>query len=366
MHAHRRDNPNLDAAGQGCSSKMGNGSLIAHNRHALEDRRPWGSTNPQIMYGTIYQYWRRDPGQHPAFPGNEANVFPAPGHYPFDPIFSQGTGTYPPGHPGNNTGLPGTANNGGGGGGAAGGATQAKNLSSKFAGLSLGSKSSKPTKQAPPPSIVHAYSGKPYPRLLNFSPFAKIPSISSAAAAAAAQEYKHLAKADKDLVSAFEARWAAWIKVWQRTPALRAADDASVATQTQEFNDLAAMGPAIVPLVVYKLAAEPYNFIGVFLYNALERDRDYRVHPKDLLNSKVFPRHGNLIVEMNAERRAATAAAAQAPVRQAVPQPQHHQQVPVQVQARREQRPVVPQPVVRGQQPVRQVQPQQGGVVRRG
>lgn len=150
MHAHRRDNPNLDAAGQGCSSKMGNGSLIAHNRHALEDRRPWGSTNPQIMYGTIYQYWRRDPGQHPAFPGNEANVFPAPGHYPFDPIFSQGTGTYPPGHPGNNTGLPGTANNGGGGGGAAGGATQAKNLSSKFAGLSLGSKSSKPTKQAPP------------------------------------------------------------------------------------------------------------------------------------------------------------------------------------------------------------------------
>lgn len=139
-----------------------------------------------------------------------------------------------------------------------------------------------------------------------------------------------------------------------------------MATQTQEFNDLAAMGPAIVPLVVYKLAAEPYNFIGVFLYNALERDRDYRVHPKDLLNSKVFPRHGNLIVEMNAERRAATAAAAQAPVRQAVPQPQHHQQVPVQVQARREQRPVVPQPVVRGQQPVRQVQPQQGGVVRRG
>jgi hypothetical protein len=77
MHAHRRDDPSLDDRPHwGCSSKMSQGALIAHNRHALEDKRPWPASQPQIRFGIIYQQWKRDPTSHPSFPGNEGNDFP--------------------------------------------------------------------------------------------------------------------------------------------------------------------------------------------------------------------------------------------------------------------------------------------------
>lgn len=70
QHAHRRDYPDLDypLPGRdhelGCSSKLGDGPLIAHSRLALEDTRPYGYGQPHVLYGSIYQYWRRT-NEHP-------------------------------------------------------------------------------------------------------------------------------------------------------------------------------------------------------------------------------------------------------------------------------------------------------------
>lgn len=83
-HAHRRAYPELDSPpNHGCSSKLSHGPLIAHNRWALEDTRPYGSRDPGILYGSIYQYWRRT-SRHPSFPGYDHNIVPATGHYPDD------------------------------------------------------------------------------------------------------------------------------------------------------------------------------------------------------------------------------------------------------------------------------------------
>lgn len=107
LHAHRRDYPALDEAPSlGCSSKLGNGSLIAHNRGALADDRGHAAGRPQVNYGSIYQTWQRS-SDHPSWPGQEGTTVPAKGHRPDDKIFERGTGAYPPGHPGNDIGLPG-------------------------------------------------------------------------------------------------------------------------------------------------------------------------------------------------------------------------------------------------------------------
>jgi hypothetical protein len=107
MHAHRRDHTTMDAAPNlGCTSKMRNLGLLAHNRHGLEDHRGHAATNSRVEYGSIFQHWRRNPATHPDFPGNEGNPYPPQAHYPDHRIFEMGPGQHPEGHPGNSIGAP--------------------------------------------------------------------------------------------------------------------------------------------------------------------------------------------------------------------------------------------------------------------
>ncbi|KAI0193458.1 hypothetical protein F4808DRAFT_442217 [Astrocystis sublimbata] len=112
-HAHRRDYPQFDSSPHhGCSSKLGFGSFVAHNRSALEDNRSWNSRYPPVGFGTIYQHWKRSP-EHFSFPGKEHNAVEWTGHFPDDPVFELGYGENPPGHQDNLKGVPRslTANN---------------------------------------------------------------------------------------------------------------------------------------------------------------------------------------------------------------------------------------------------------------
>lgn len=52
---------------------------------------------------------------------------------------------------------------------------------------------------------------------------------------------------------------------------------------------------------MYKLT-DPADFLAVTLYNALERDLEYKVDPRDILNYKVLQRQANFTVNMNHKR----------------------------------------------------------------
>jgi hypothetical protein len=74
MHAHRNDNLN---APMGSTSKMREQTLIRHDRHALEDNRPWN----QVAYGQICLHYRKS-SEHPSLPGKEKNASLIPGLLP--------------------------------------------------------------------------------------------------------------------------------------------------------------------------------------------------------------------------------------------------------------------------------------------
>ena len=332
MHAHRRDFPALDAApNRGCSSKLAAGPLVAHNRLALADTRTWAQNgNPQIVYGAIYQWWQRDPGAHPTFAANAAIEYPVPGHHPDDRIYASGYGTYPAGHPGNTIGLPPPAGNNNNTLGATGASlvrrpgssastnssssstTSSHSRNSSQTSVSSGAASRKgvvaaPVKAAPrKPWVLLAASGKSYPNIPLIPPYARIPPASSAAVKAAAAAAGAVNKANAPLVAAFTKAWAAFLAAWaEMSRRSLFCDDASVCTQTPEFRELVGLAGSklvqeVIALVVWKLSTEPRSFVGVFVYNYLQRDKDYLVYAKDLFNYNVLQRHANLVVEMNA------------------------------------------------------------------
>lgn len=192
MHAHRRPYPEFDGPpNRGCSSKLANGPLIAHNRWALGDARPYGSRNPRISYGSIYQHWRRTLN-HPSFPGKEHNLVRPTGHYPNDPIFMSGHGRRPPGHPGNTIGLPGYHN---GNNNLPEPASSA--LSEKWQPLSR--------------------SRRKYAQVPRMRAHDPIPLPSRAAEESAVKGYEKIRKASPKLVTAFENCFYAWQKTWYRS-----------------------------------------------------------------------------------------------------------------------------------------------------
>lgn len=331
MHAHRRDSRSRDEPpSRGCSSKLAAGPLIAHNRYALTDNRNWGNGNPQIVYGAIYEWWERDPNAHPTFAGNAGlgAAYPEPGHYPDDRIYAQGYGTYPPGHPGNTIGLqpPPAGNNVGGGGNnttlvrrpassasssTASSGSHSRNSSNTSTSSGGGAAGKRAAPPRPKPWVFMAASGKVYDNIPLVAPYARVPAASAAAVAWATKEANALnVKANAGFLKDFSAAWSAFVGAWgrhlSRSPFC---DDASVCKQTREFSALLALGPeskarkAVKVLVVHRLATEPKNFVGVYVYNWLERDDDYVVHRRDLFNYNVLQRHANLIVEMNAGRK---------------------------------------------------------------
>jgi hypothetical protein len=137
-----------------------------------------------------------------------------------------------------------------------------------------------------------------YTKIFEMAPYDKIPPAGAASVAAAQKRYAELRAASPKLVADFEAKWASWLRKWATLHTSNAAESMS----TTEFEALVGLGPQIGPLVVHRLSIEPGSFIGTFLYNALETDRDFKVHPDDILNYSVLQRQARLIVDLNSER----------------------------------------------------------------
>lgn len=218
QHAQRRDRPQLDASPhQGCSSKQGDSVLIAHNRRALEDTRPWDSRQPVVTYGSIYQHWRRT-SEHPSFPGKMGNLVPATGNYPNDPIFASGYERAPPGHPGNTVWLPDgyegdsqTQQN----------PKESRRDSKKPGGLFSSLKSGKPREEQRAPKAADPRSrraapapAQKYAQVYAMQPYDPIPLPTRAAQEWAVSNYKSVLKSSPGLVKKFEARFYAWQRSW--------------------------------------------------------------------------------------------------------------------------------------------------------
>ncbi|RMZ83627.1 hypothetical protein DV738_g1135, partial [Chaetothyriales sp. CBS 135597] len=293
-HAHRRFNPQLDAAPHlGCSSKLADSILVAHNRLALQDTRPYRSRNPGVRYGKIYQRWRRT-ADHPSHPGKEGNAILA-AHYPDDPIFQHGYGKLPPGHPDNTIGLPEPPNGNNESGSGKSHSVVAISSQKKPQTTSDPHRTGLMSHTAPETALPGS---SEYARVPNMGPYEAIPPPSQAAQIAAMEAYQKLFRSCPKLVEAFEARFSAWKKTWSSCHSSIARDRCDV----DEFEKLLSMGPKILPLVVHKLL-DRRNFTTVYLYNALEKNKKLRVNPWDVLNFLVLQRQSNLIIDINERRK---------------------------------------------------------------
>ncbi|KAK3935737.1 hypothetical protein QBC46DRAFT_322766 [Diplogelasinospora grovesii] len=122
------------------------------------------------------------------------------------------------------------------------------------------------------------------------NPSDPIPPADPAAVDSVKELYNAIREKFPDAVADFQARWLVWKNV--ACPKYGVSSNAFATCEGPEFDKLVALGPKIVPLVVYKLATD----------NRLEKNRHYLVDPNDLLNYKVLQRQANLIVDMNYER----------------------------------------------------------------
>jgi hypothetical protein len=75
-------------------------------------------------------------------------------------------------------------------------------------------------------------------------------------------------KAPADLRAAFDTAFDAWKSTWF-SGGLAMSSDPRTRAVGKEFDTLIAMGPAILPLVVEKLA-DPENFMALQLYDAIQ------------------------------------------------------------------------------------------------
>ncbi|KFG88008.1 hypothetical protein MANI_014741 [Metarhizium anisopliae] len=113
--------------------------------------------------------------------------------------------------------------------------------------------------------------------------------------------YHTIRKAFPEAVTDFESKWTAWQEVCQGQTSWPSLD---ACTRTDEFEALKRLGPKILPFVVFKLATNAdHNSYGVFLYNTMEKDLEYRGNPDEpLVSDEVLCRHGSQIVELNYKR----------------------------------------------------------------
>ncbi|KAI0013409.1 hypothetical protein F4779DRAFT_563510 [Xylariaceae sp. FL0662B] len=124
----------------------------------------------------------------------------------------------------------------------------------------------------------------------------QISAPSQEAVQSAAKLYSAIQTAFPEAVTDFESKWAAAHVVYHSKTTF-ARDDACI--RTNEFDALKRLGPKIIPFVVFKLARDDagQNSWGVFLYNALENDPDYRPSLDEDLQ-----RCSTEIVELNYQR----------------------------------------------------------------
>lgn len=74
----------------------------------------------------------------------------------------------------------------------------------------------------------------------------------------------------------FDVLFEAWKDDWQNNPATRISSSTMDATKLKEYDRLMKLGDNILPLVVNKLR-DKQNFIGVVLYNSLQKDPSLRI-----------------------------------------------------------------------------------------
>lgn len=79
-----------------------------------------------------------------------------------------------------------------------------------------------------------------------------------------------------DVRAAFEAAFAAWKSSWDRG-ALAISSNPRTRAVGLEYDALIALGPAIIPLVVEKLA-DPENYLALQLYDAIQPDERLVIH----------------------------------------------------------------------------------------
>jgi hypothetical protein len=129
----------------------------------------------------------------------------------------------------------------------------------------------------------------------------QISSASQEAIESAEKLYNAIQMVFPEAVTNFESKWTAWHAVCD-SHTTSASIDACL--RTAEFEALKKLGPKIIPFVVFKLARDAeQNSHGVFLYNAVERDPDYRLNLDEALVSKeVLRRYSTQIVELNYQR----------------------------------------------------------------
>ncbi|KJK80806.1 hypothetical protein H634G_03955 [Metarhizium anisopliae BRIP 53293] len=107
--------------------------------------------------------------------------------------------------------------------------------------------------------------------------------------------YHSIRGALPEAVTDFESKWTAWQEVCQGQTSWPSLD---ACTRTDEFEALKRLGPKILPFVVFKLATNAdHNSYGVFLYNTMEKDAEYRGSPDEpLVSDEVLRRHGKFAI----------------------------------------------------------------------
>ncbi|OAR03637.1 hypothetical protein LLEC1_00913 [Akanthomyces lecanii] len=138
-------------------------------------------------------------------------------------------------------------------------------------------------------------------------------SPNRAAIEAAEHVYHTVQKAFPEAVANFESKWAAFQIVCHSLPtsawysslllSIVRANSGSCGdcTRTDEFDTLKRQGPKILPFLVFKLTTDvEKNSYGVFLFNALVKDPDYRGIPDDdLLSRESLQSYAMQIVELS-------------------------------------------------------------------
>lgn len=99
-----------------------------------------------------------------------------------------------------------------------------------------------------------------YPKPPRMDQWAPVPAPSSAAVASANDMYEKVKARAPPLVNGFKQKFDAWKKTWFKDDSPNSATRA----QGKEFEALVALGPKIIPLIVYKLT-EPGNFMAIVL-----------------------------------------------------------------------------------------------------
>ncbi|KAI1175616.1 hypothetical protein F4777DRAFT_318255 [Nemania sp. FL0916] len=138
--------------------------------------------------------------------------------------------------------------------------------------------------------------GSEYAQVPKMRPFDPIPPPRQDAVEWVIRAYNTLLESAPSLVREFEARFETWQNTWHETFKTQSA--ARACCDVDEVNPLLNMGSQIIPLVLYQLL-DPGNFVAVYLYNRLEKDRKYLIDPGDVLNFLTLQRQNNLIIDIN-------------------------------------------------------------------